>query len=111
AIAVAREKKVSAYLGEGRNRWSASHVLDAARLYRLALEKAERGAMYHAVAEEGVAFRDIAAVIGRRFNLPTLSIPPQEAAAHFGWLALFANHDMPASSAQTRERLGWEPSG
>lgn len=111
SVMVAREKKVAAYLGDGRNRWPAAHVLDTARLYRLALEKAERGATYHAVAEEGVPLREIAEVIGRRLGIPAVSIPPSEAAAHFGWLAVFASLDMPASSAQTRARLGWQPMG
>jgi nucleoside-diphosphate-sugar epimerase len=111
AISVAREKKVSAYLGDGRNRWPAAHVLDVARLYQLVLEKAEHGAKYHAVAEEGVAFRDIAEVIGRRLKVPTASIDAKDAAAHFGWLGVFAGLDMPASSAQTQKRLGWKPDG
>jgi nucleoside-diphosphate-sugar epimerase len=111
SIAVARQKKVSAYVGDGRNRWPAAHVVDVARLYRLALEKAERGARYHAVAEEGVPLREIAEVIGRRFNLPTASIAAEEADAHFGWLAVFAKLDAPASSAVTRRKLGWQPGG
>jgi nucleoside-diphosphate-sugar epimerase len=111
AIEAARAKGVSAYVGEGRNRWPAAHVLDVARLYRLALEKAEPGARYHAVAEEGVAMRDIADVIGRRLKLPVVSIAPEEAGEHFGWLGAFASLDLPASGAQTRERLGWRPSG
>jgi nucleoside-diphosphate-sugar epimerase len=110
AIAVAREKNVSAYVGDGRNRWPAAHLLDVARLYRLALEKGEPGAKYHAVAEEGVPFRDIAEVIGRRLGLRAISITPQESAGHFGWLSAFANFDMPASSAQTQRQLGWRPS-
>jgi nucleoside-diphosphate-sugar epimerase len=101
AIAVAREKGVYAYVGDGNNRWPAAHLTDVARLYRLALEKAEPGARYHAVAE----------TIGRRLRLPVKSIPPQEAQAHFGWLAVFASLDLPASSAQTRKKLGWEPTG
>ena len=109
SVMMAREKKVAAYLGDGRNRWPAAHVFDAARLYRLALEKAERGATYHAVAEEGVPLRDIAEVIGRRLGIPAVSIAPTEAAAHFGWLAAFASLDMPASSAETRKQLGWQP--
>ncbi|MGJ4858948.1 SDR family oxidoreductase [Labrys sp. La1] len=109
AIAVAREKGVSAYIGEGRNRWSAAHILDVARLYRLVLEKAEPGAKYHAVAEEGVTQREIAEVIGRGLKVPARSIPLSEAGAHFGWLGLFAGHDMPASSEQTRRTLGWQP--
>ncbi|MGN8119429.1 SDR family oxidoreductase [Labrys sp. 22185] len=111
AIAVAREKGVSAYIEEGRNRWSAAHILDVARLYRLALEKAEPGAKYHAVAEEGVSQREIAEVIGRGLKVPVRSIPLGEAGTHFGWLGLFAGHDMPASSEQTRRKLGWQPTG
>jgi len=111
AIANAREKGVCAYVGDGDNRWPAAHVLDTARLYRLALEKAEAGAKYHAVAEEGVPLREIAEAIGRRLELPIKSIAPDEAPAHFGWLAHFAGRDVPASSEQTRQRLGWQPSG
>jgi nucleoside-diphosphate-sugar epimerase len=110
-VAVAREKCVSAYVGNGFNRWPAVHVLDAARLYKLALEKGEAGARYHAVAEEGVPCRNIAEVIGRGLKVPVVSKSPEEAAAHFGWLAMFAGLDMPASSAQTQERLGWHPTG
>jgi nucleoside-diphosphate-sugar epimerase len=111
AIAVAQEKHASAYVGDGRNRWPAVHVLDAARLFRLALEKAERGARYHAVAEEGVPLREIAEVIGRRLKVPTVSIATEEAASHFGWLAAFAGLDALASSELTRKRLGWHPTG
>ena len=111
AIEVARAKNVSAYVGDGRNRWPAAHVLDTARLYRLALEKAERGAKYHAVAEEGVSLREIAEVLGRRLKLRTVSITPEEATTHFGWLGMFAGRDSPASSEQTRKRLGWHPTG
>jgi nucleoside-diphosphate-sugar epimerase len=111
AIGLYREKGACAYVGEGLNRWPAAHVLDVARLYRLAIEKAESGAKYHAVAEEGVAMRDIAQAIGRRLHLPVKSIPQSETQAFFGWLAMFAGHDMPASSAQTREKLGWNPTG
>ncbi|HEY0123783.1 MAG TPA: SDR family oxidoreductase [Rhizobium sp.] len=111
AIAMAREKGVCAYVGNGHNRWPAAHVLDAARLYRLAIEKAEPGAKYHAVAEEGVPLRDIAEVLGRRLKLPVKSITPEEAEAYFGWLAMFAGLDVPASSAQTRKKLGWQPTG
>ncbi|HSY42618.1 MAG TPA: SDR family oxidoreductase [Candidatus Acidoferrum sp.] len=109
AIALAREKGMSAYLGEGRNRWPAIHVLDAARLYRLALEKHEAGAKWHAVAEEGVPMREIAEVIGRGLKVPVKSISPEEAPAHFGWLGMFAGMDMPVSSALTQQRLGWHP--
>jgi nucleoside-diphosphate-sugar epimerase len=111
AIAIAREKGVCAYLGDGRNRWPAAHLLDVARLYRLAIEKAQPDAKYHAVAEEGVSHRDIAHAIGQRLQIPVKSIAPEEAQAYFGWLAMFAAHDMPASSAQTREKLGWLPIG
>ena len=110
-IAVAREKGVFAYIGEGRNRWPAAHVSDVARLYRLALERAETGAVYNAVAEEGVPARDIAETIGRRLKLPVKSIAPEEAGAFFGWLAMFAGRDMPASSEKTQKRLGWRPTG
>jgi nucleoside-diphosphate-sugar epimerase len=111
AVAIAREKGVSAYVGDGLNRFPAAHVLDVAHLYRLALEKREAGARYHAVAEEGVPLRDIAESIGRGLNLPVRSLSPEEAAAHFGWLAMFMGVDMSASSAWTRERLGWNPTG
>ena len=110
-IAVAREKGVSAYVEEGRNRWAAAHVLDVAKLYRLALEKHELGAKYHAVAEEGVAMRDIAEVIGKGLKVPVESLSMDEAQAHFGFLSMFASHDLRASSAQTREKLGWKPTG
>jgi nucleoside-diphosphate-sugar epimerase len=110
-IAMYREKGVCAYIGEGLNRWPAAHVLDVARLYRLAIERAEPNAKYHAVAEEGVPLRDIAQAIGRRLKLPVKSIAPEEAQAAFGWLAMFAGLDLPASSAQTRKKLGWEPTG
>jgi len=110
-VALAREKGASAYLGEGLNRWAAVHVLDAARLYRLALEKREAGARYHAVAEIGVPLREIAEIIGRGLKVPVVSKSPEEAAAHFGWLAPFVGLDLTASSAQTQERLGWRPIG
>ena len=110
-ILVAREKGVSAYVGEGRNRWPAAHVGDVARLYRLALEMREAGSRYHAVAEEGVAARDIAEVIGRGLKVPAVSLSPEEAPAHFGWLGMFVGLDMPASSAWTQARLGWHPTG
>jgi nucleoside-diphosphate-sugar epimerase len=111
AVALAREKGVSAYVGDGFNRWPAVHVLDAARLYRLALEKHEAGSRYHAVAEEGVPIRDIAEVIGRGLKVPVVALSPEETPAHFGWLAMFAGRDMPASSAKTQQRLGWHPTG
>jgi nucleoside-diphosphate-sugar epimerase len=110
-IAVAREKGVFAYIGEGRNRWPAAHVSDVARLYRLALERAEIGAVYNAVAEEGVPARYIAETIGRRLKLPVKSIAPEDAGAFFGWLAMFAGRDMPASSEKTQKTLGWRPTG
>ena len=110
-VAIAREKGVSAYVGNGLNRWPAAHVLDVARLYRLALEKREPGARYHAAAEEGITIRDIAEVIGRGLKVPVVAMSPEEAAGHFGWLAMFAGLDLPASSAQTRARLGWRPTG
>lgn len=109
-IGIAREKGVSAYIGAGKNRWPAVHRLDAARAYRLALEKARPGARYHGVAEEGVAFRDIAEVIGRRLNLPVTSLTADEASAHFTWFTHFAGLDCPASSQQTRNQLDWNPS-
>ncbi|MGA9671564.1 MAG: SDR family oxidoreductase [Terracidiphilus sp.] len=111
AVLVAREKRVSAYIGEGQNRWPAAHVRDVAHLYRLALEKAEAGSRYHAVAEEGVPMREIAEALGKGLKVPAVSISPEEAQAHFGWLAMFAGFDMPASSAITREKLGWKPTG
>src|ERR1700688_264679 len=111
AIELARQKGVSAYIGDGHNRWPAVHVLDAARLYRLALEKLETGARYHAVAEEGVSMRDIAEVIGRGLKVPVVSLSQEEAPAHFGWLAVFAGRDLPASGALTQERLAWRPTG
>jgi nucleoside-diphosphate-sugar epimerase len=110
-IGIFREKGVCAYVGDGRNRWPAAHVLDVARLYRLAIEKAEAGAKYHAVAEEGVPVRDIAGAIGRRLSLPVKSIAPVEAPTFFGWLGMFAGLDMPASSAETQRKLKWKPSG
>src|SRR5246127_3364016 len=108
-IAAAREKGVSAHVGDGRNRWPAVHRLDAARLYRLALEQGSAGARYHAIAEEGVSLREIAEAIGRGLKVPVVAKSPEEAAAHFGWLGLFVGLDCPASSALTQERLGWRP--
>jgi len=110
-IAVAREKGVSAYVSDGLNRWAAAHVLDVARLYRLALEKQETGARYHAVAEEGVPLRDIAEAIGRGLKVPVVSMSLEEAAAHFGWLGMFVGRDLTGSSVQTQRRLGWRPTG
>src|SRR6202042_1759305 len=111
AVQVAREKGASAYIGEGLNRWPAAHVLDVARLYQLALEKREAGSRYNAVAEEGVSMREIAEVIGRGLKVPVVSLSPEEAQAHFGWLAMFAGFDMPASGVQTQRWLGWRPTG
>lgn len=108
-IGIAREKGVSAYVGDGQNRWPAVHRLDAAHLFRLALEKGAAGSRFHGVADEGVPTRDIAAVIGRRLNVPVAARPREEAAAHFGWLGHFFAADVSASSARTQERLGWRP--
>jgi nucleoside-diphosphate-sugar epimerase len=109
-IRIAREKGVSVYKGDGLNRWPAVHRLDAAHLFRLALEKAPAaGTRFHGVAEEGVAFRDIAEVIGRHLNIPVVSKSPEAAAQHFGWFAHFAAMNNPASSERTRELLGWQP--
>ena len=110
-IAVARAKGVSAYIGEGQNRWPAAHVSDVARLYLLALEKGTAGARYHAVAEEGVALKDIATAIGRGLNVPVISISQEQAQEHFGFLGFFAGRDPLTSSAQTRAKLGWNPTG
>jgi nucleoside-diphosphate-sugar epimerase len=107
-ITVARERGVSAYIGDGLNRWPAVHRLDAAHLYRLALEK-RTAATYHGVADEGIPTRKIAEVIGRHLNVPVVSKSREEAADHFGWIALFFGIDGPVSSAQTKERLGWQP--
>jgi len=110
-VHVAREKRASAYIGDGLNRWPAAHVLDVAHLYRLALEKHEAGSRYNAVAEEGISMREIAEVIGRGLKVPVVSLSQEEAQAHFGWLAMFAGFDMPASSAITQQRLDWYPTG
>jgi nucleoside-diphosphate-sugar epimerase len=110
-VGLAREKGVSAYVGEGLNRWAAVHRFDAAHLYRLAIENGAADARYHAVAEDGVSFREIAEAIGRGLNVPVVSKPAEEAAAHFGWLARFTGLDLTASSARTRQRLGWRPTG
>ena len=108
-ISVAREKGVSAYIGNGLNRWPAVHRLDAANLYRLILEKGATGQRYHGVADEGVPTREIAEVIGRRLHVPVISKSREEAADHFGWIAPFFGIDGPASSAQTQNLLGWRP--
>jgi nucleoside-diphosphate-sugar epimerase len=106
---IAREKGFSAYIGDGANRWSGAHLLDVARLYRLALEKGLAGTSYHAVADEGVTARDIAEIIGRHLDLPVTSITQEEASAHFGMMAMFAAMDGPASSQLTQQWLGWKP--
>jgi nucleoside-diphosphate-sugar epimerase len=108
-VRIARDKGVSGYVGDGLNRWTAVHRLDAARLFRLALEKGPAGSTLHGVAEEGVAIRDIAEVIGRQLDLPVLAIAPEDTDEHFGWLAGFLAPDSPASSALTRVLLGWQP--
>ena len=109
-INIARATGVSAYIGEGLNRWPAVHRLDAAHLYRLILEKGSAGIRYHGVAEEGIPFRAIAEEIGRQLDVPAVSKTSGEAAGHFGWFAHFAAMDIPASSGRTRELLGWQPS-
>ncbi len=110
-IALAREKGVAAYVGEGDNRWAAAHVSDVARLYRLALENHQAGARYHAVDEVGVPMRDIAEAIGRGLKIPVVSLTPEKAAGHFGWMTHFAGGDLVASSEQTRRKLDWNPTG
>jgi len=108
-IEIARKKRISAYLGDGNNRWAAVHRLDASLLFRLALEGGEAGGRYHAVAEESIPFRDIAEAIGRHLDVRGVPLPVQDAARHFGWLAPFVSADNPVSSQVTREQLGWEP--
>ncbi|HEY5751236.1 MAG TPA: SDR family oxidoreductase [Chryseolinea sp.] len=107
-VNIARQKGVVAYIGEGLNRWNAVHRLDAVHLYRLALEKGEAGMKYHAVGDEGITLKAISEVIGRQLNLPVISIAPEEAAAHFGWFAMMASLDCPASSQLTQRRLDWK---
>jgi nucleoside-diphosphate-sugar epimerase len=109
-INIAREKGASAYIGEGLNRWPAVHRRDTAVLYRLAIEKGAAGERFHGVAEEGVRFRDVAEVIAKQLDMPLVSKTAADAGEHFGWFALFAGLDCAASNAQTRERLGWQPS-
>jgi nucleoside-diphosphate-sugar epimerase len=108
-VSIAREQGVSGYIGDGANRWPAVHRLDAAHLFRLALEQAPAGSVLHAVADEGVPIRDVAEVIGRHLDLPVAAISPEDAGAHFTWLAGFLGIDSPASSTLTRELLGWQP--
>jgi len=108
-IRTAREKGVSAYIGEGRNRWPATHRLDAARVYRLAMEKGHAGGVYHPVAEEAVALRDIAETIGKQLGLPVVSLTTEQAQVHFGWFSMALMADNPVSSQRTREGLKWEP--
>jgi nucleoside-diphosphate-sugar epimerase len=107
----AKQKGAAAYVGEGLNRWPAAHVLDVARLYKLAIEQGAVGERFHAVDEEGVPACDIAAAVGSGLRVPAMSVTSEQAGEHFGWLAMFMGLDMPASSAWTRERLGWKPSG
>jgi nucleoside-diphosphate-sugar epimerase len=108
-IAISREKGVAAYVGDGLKRWPAVHVLDAAPVYRLALEKGPNRARYHAVDEEGVTAKAIAEAIGRGLKIPVVSLSPEQVGGHFGWMGMFAAMDMPASSALTQQRLGWHP--
>lgn len=110
-IGLAREKGISAYLGEGENRWSAVHRRDAARVYRLALERGVEAGPFQAAGEEGIPFRAIAEAIGEGLGLPVASLSPEEVQAHFGWFTHFASMDAPASTERTRARLGWEPQG
>jgi nucleoside-diphosphate-sugar epimerase len=108
-VGVARERGAAGYVGDGTNRWPAVHRFDAARLVRLALEKALAGSVVHGVAEEGVPARTIAEAIGRQLDIPVVSVAPEDVAAHFGWIGAFFALDMPASSTLTQRRLGWTP--
>ena len=108
-VKTAREKGFAAYIGEGQNRWNAVHRIDAARLYRLALENAVTGKRFHAVAEEAILFKSIAEAIGKQLNIPVQSISPEQAAEHFGWFVHFASLDIPASSKLTKQELHWDP--
>lgn len=108
-IRIAREKGISSYIGDGLNRWPAVHRLDAARLFRLVLEKGSTGARYHGIGDEGVPTREIAEVIGRRLDVPVASKPQEQAAEHFGWMGLFFGMSASVSSSLTREKLGWRP--
>ena len=110
-VAITREKGLSAYVGGGNNRFPAAHVTDVARLYRLALEKGQKGARYNAVAEEGISVRTVAEILGKGLNVPVKSLTPEEAPAHFGWMAMFAGMDLWASGAKTQARLDWHPTG
>ena len=110
-IETSREKRVAAYVGDGANCWPAAHVLDVAKLYVLALDKGEKGARYHAVAEEGIPAREIAEVVGAGLGVPVVSLSPDEAPQHFGWFAMFASLDLRASGAWTQKKLGWTPVG
>jgi nucleoside-diphosphate-sugar epimerase len=110
-VELARQKGAAAYIGEGAERWAAAHVLDVARLYRLALENGAADGIYHAVGEEGVTMREVIGVVGRALNVPVVSIRKEEAGDYYGPLAMFAGLDMPASSALTQQRLGWTPTG
>ena len=110
-IEIARQKGVSAFVGDGSNRWPAVHRLDAAHLFRLAVEDAPTGTRLHGVGEEGISLREIAEAIGKRLNLPVISISPEEADAHFGWFSTAVTADNPASSKLTQERMGWRPKG
>lgn len=110
-VQIARNKGVSAYVSDGHNRWPAAHISDVARLYRLAVERGAVGARYHAVAEQGVMLKDIATALGKGLKVPVISIAPEQSQEHFGFLGFFAGRDAHVSSAQTRARLGWDPTG